>query len=939
MKSQWKWQEVELPLRVLLLTVAVAAHASSAHSTFSDPDTEKFLHLAVDEFADRVYVGAVNYIYQLSGALQLLDKVRTAPESSSPPSDSENNYNKLLLIDYEHSRVISCGTLHEGTCFFHDRRNISIYESPSKVPVVATDESASTVGFVSPEDLAIRRPSVLHVATSYAPKGPYLPAVSSRNLNPDATAFFLRAGNMTTGSGLFLKKRVREEFPIKYVYGFSWNGFSYFLTVQKKDTSDDSPFVSKLVRVCQRDPVYKSYAEVELRCRTGTGENYNLAQTANVGKVGPEVAAGLAGNDRALFVVFAKGRRETSRKPRPSSALCVYALKDLQRRFTENIQHCFEGNGQRGLDFIEPSEECQPVGVPITEDFCGMDVNSPLDGSLPIKAVPSLTYPDELLTSVAATAVDNRTIVFLGTDAGHLKRVVLETPSRGVEYSQTLIEEDEAINADMAFSKDGSHLYVMAGNKVFRVSVEQCDEHRTCEECAVSQEPFCGWCTWGNKCTTKSNCDVPPDGSLYWTRHESPQSCRAATAERPRPPPEPRGTIVPNGPTREILIPSGTNKTVTVKLLATYFRVYRSTLDCQFTIEGTTTRVGAKVLADTIYCSKITFQPRSTSPTVSVPFTVLSDHEPLDNPQNLHVVIYRCELMGSDCRSCLELPKKYSCGWCPSSQTCTIQQQCSGHPSTWLYRPRSCAEAPQRVTFRPSVTPSPGTTDKVGSFIGPSVPNECGKLKSCTECLSWSSDCQWCIGRDRCAPIGDAMCRTDYVVTAVSAVTAVGKAQRSCPRVNVAGAIPRETVVPRGAKRALAVTVENVEAFIAARSLLCEFLVEGRPIRVGGRLLGDTVHCDSVTFNYNAPVSNITVPLRVVWQGRKLDNPFNVHVLVYRCDLMAQGCSTCLRLPEKYVCGWCVEDDSCETRDKCYERSTNNFLDRAQQCREMETPL
>lgn len=59
----------------------------------------------------------------------------------------------------------------------------------------------------------------------------------------------------------------------------------------------------------------------------------------------------------------------------------------------------------------------------INDDFCGMDVNTPLGGSMPIEATPVLTYSGLLLTSVAATSTHDYTVAFMGTATGHLKKV------------------------------------------------------------------------------------------------------------------------------------------------------------------------------------------------------------------------------------------------------------------------------------------------------------------------------------------------------------------------------------------------------------------------------------------------------------------------------------------------------------------------------------
>ena len=51
---------------------------------------------------------------------------------------------------------------------------------------------------------------------------------------------------------------------------------------------------------------------------------------------------------------------------------------------------------------------------------------------------------------------------------------------------------------------------------------------------------------------------------------------------------------------------------------------------------------------------------------------------------------------------------------------------------------------------------------------------------------------------------------------------------------------------------------------------------------------------------------NITATFAVIWgQSKPLDNPDNIHVLIYKCKEMANSCGQCLSIDEKYQCGWC----------------------------------
>ena len=129
---------MELFLQLTLTTVAfcqlfvyIQAKDKNIVREFSDEfswmdnDIPQFNSLAIDKNTGRVYVGAVNKMYQLSPDLDLTISAITGPKEDSPlcsvlpecPSSVEkkltNNVNKALVIDYAESRIIECGSLYQ----------------------------------------------------------------------------------------------------------------------------------------------------------------------------------------------------------------------------------------------------------------------------------------------------------------------------------------------------------------------------------------------------------------------------------------------------------------------------------------------------------------------------------------------------------------------------------------------------------------------------------------------------------------------------------------------------------------------------------------------------------------------------------------------------------------------------------------------------------
>lgn len=375
-------------LEMLLVWAALATGLTNIKSvigagdivkTFNDSTIEKFNHLAVDRNTGRVYIGAVNRLYQLSPDLELIISEVTGPRNDSvecsildcPPDKKKkptDNYNKALVIDYTTTRLITCGSLFQGICSVRNLHNISDSQPVLLEAVVANNATASTVAFIAPGPPNPPVTKVMYVGVTFTENSFYrseIPAVSSRSLDKDKM-FSIAQTAVTTGTRMFVNSLARERYPITYVYGFSSESFSYFLTTQKKQININS-YISKLVRVCNEDENYYSYTEIPIECggtqgsggKSG-GTNFNLVQAAYVGKAGSDLAGvlGITPQDDVLYAVFSESDTPNSNVPSEKSALCVYSLKAIRRKFMQNIKTCFSGNGDRGLDFISPSLPC-----------------------------------------------------------------------------------------------------------------------------------------------------------------------------------------------------------------------------------------------------------------------------------------------------------------------------------------------------------------------------------------------------------------------------------------------------------------------------------------------------------------------------------------------------------------------------------------------------
>ncbi|KAL2102653.1 hypothetical protein ACEWY4_001821 [Coilia grayii] len=453
-------------LSTLALPFAASRHqtpptavADDYHTIHSENSEMTFNHLAVDKRNGNVYLGAVNRIYKLSPGLEVQVSHQTGPDEDnrdcypprivqpcSEPLSLTNNVNKMLLMDYRENRLLACGSLYQGICKllrlddlfklgepFHKKEHYlsGVNESGSVYGVIVSYSGAAT--------------DKLFVATAVDGKPEYFPTISSRKLerNSEEDGMFAYvfhdefvASMIKIPSDTFT---VVPDFDIYYVYGFSSGNFVYFLTLQPEmggasvagssAAGREQVYTSKLVRLCKDDRAFNSYVEVPLGCVKG-GVEYRLLQAAYLSKAGSILARslGVGPNDDVLYAVFSKGQKRRPKESSQDSALCVFALREINERIKDRLQSCYKGEGTLDLAWLKVKDiPCSSALLTIDDNFCGLDMNAPLGVSEMVRGVPLFSDPHDKMTSVIAYTYKNHSLAFVGTEGGRLKK-----PSDGI---------------------------------------------------------------------------------------------------------------------------------------------------------------------------------------------------------------------------------------------------------------------------------------------------------------------------------------------------------------------------------------------------------------------------------------------------------------------------------------------------------------------------
>ncbi|XP_043572172.1 plexin-A2 [Chiloscyllium plagiosum] len=523
------------PFAILMIVLSRPSWSSKEYVSFPIQNRDWTLnHLAVHSITGNVYVGAVNWIYKLSSNLTLLLKHETGPEEDNKscypplivqpcnePLTMTNNVNKLLLIDYSENRLLACGSLFQGVCKLLRLDDLFILVEPSHKKehyLSSVNETGTMYGVIVSSEGS---DSKLFIGTAVDGKQDYFPTISSRKLpqDPESSAMFDYVLHSDFVASLIKipsdTLAMVSHFDIFYIYGFSNGNFVYFLTVQPETegltgSTNDQFYTSRIVRLCKEDPKFHSYVSLPMGC-IKNGIEYRLLQAAYLSKPGSVLAKSLniSTDDDVLFTIFSKGQKQYKHPP-DESALCVFVVKYINQQIKDRLQSCYRGEGNLELNWLLGKDvRCTHAPVPIDDDFCGLDINQPLGGSVLVEGIAVFTEDRDRLTSVASYVYNDHSVVFVGTKNGKLKKIRVDgPPSDGAHYETINVMLDRRmILRDMGFSTDQQYLYVMSERQLSRVPVESCEQYETCSKCLSSGDPHCGWCVLHNMCSRRDKCE------------------------------------------------------------------------------------------------------------------------------------------------------------------------------------------------------------------------------------------------------------------------------------------------------------------------------------------------------------------------------------------------------------------------------------------------
>lgn len=340
-----------LSLLLLLLCKSVSQAREDSGSTLEFRSETNINNVVQDPQTGRIYLGAVNTVFQLGPSLRLQARAETGPKQDArtctPPASACQdtklmpNHNKLLLIHPSNGSLIVCGSRYRGICSLLNLTNVEqqLYYSDSKgerTYVASIEDNVNVVGVMSTFSKDGETFSVFLVGKGYGSLDS-TKLISTRILQDyrEWVVFESIIEASTVQTTPFVPKYLHD-----FRLAFKEDGFVYFLFSRTLDGTDSKnlTFVSRL---CEEDYHYYSHTELQLSC--GEKNKYNKVQAGYVASPGTELSRVMSqsvNSGKVLFVVASSDEDDRD------SALCMYPLKHINERLVDIITACYSDSGQ-----------------------------------------------------------------------------------------------------------------------------------------------------------------------------------------------------------------------------------------------------------------------------------------------------------------------------------------------------------------------------------------------------------------------------------------------------------------------------------------------------------------------------------------------------------------------------------------------------------------
>lgn len=276
--------------------------------------------------------------------------------------------------------------------------------------------------------------------------------------------------------------------------------YFFFSEIGKEYDFIDKFTVSRVAQVCTSDvggqrtlqKRWTTFAKAQLLCQADQELPYNVLQDV-ISLSPPEGAS----EDETLFYgIFTSQWRVNLGR----SAVCAFSLKDIKKVFTGRYKVLNRDTLKWSTRVQEQMANPGECGLHNASDNTLRFVkdNFLADKSvLPVNQSLTVVSPDKSYSNIAAQRVQGArgkyyTVLYLLTESGFLhKTVLLKKGAHIIEEIQVFRQPQMVKSLLLSVSKGA--VLIGSSEGLLSVPVSNCSHYRSCAECVLARDPFCGW--------------------------------------------------------------------------------------------------------------------------------------------------------------------------------------------------------------------------------------------------------------------------------------------------------------------------------------------------------------------------------------------------------------------------------------------------------------
>ncbi|XP_043999353.1 semaphorin-4E-like isoform X2 [Gambusia affinis] len=203
--------------------------------------------------------------------------------------------------------------------------------------------------------------------------------------------------------------------------------------------------------------------------------------------------------------------------PKPSStcsqsAVCAYKLSDIQQVFRGNFMTetdsgpwvRFTGSYTSPYPRTCINDEMRAKGVRTSRDVLDSDLMFVKNHPLMEQVVTPITGKPLLVGSAAqfsrivvdkVTSLDGQqhNVMFISNNSGWVQKAVWSGDDGGRIIEELQLSQDPQPIHFLQLSSRSGQLYSTTRTAVVQLSVRDCSRYRSCADCLIARDPYCGW--------------------------------------------------------------------------------------------------------------------------------------------------------------------------------------------------------------------------------------------------------------------------------------------------------------------------------------------------------------------------------------------------------------------------------------------------------------